>query len=85
MSNDLLESKQDPWWAKHPSKVVLLAFVLMLLSVMGIIPSPVMSNLEAIREEHRGISNILRIQCVHSAINAKERRECLLVRLDDLP
>ena len=73
----------EPWWARHRDKVLILAFVLLLLSGLGLVPSPVSRGLDRMLLDHTSMVEMLRVQCVHQAHGDEQSiRECLKGRLE---
>lgn len=78
-ATDLLT--KEPWFARNRDKLFVAAFILLLLSVLGLLPSPVSRGITQLIEEHAGIVTTLQVQCVHDAKTTQERAECLTGRL----
>lgn len=77
-----LTGVNDPWWARHRDKVLILSFVLLLLSGLGIVPSPVSRALDRMLQDHASMLEVLQVQCVHHAGNDRDKiEECLTGRL----
>jgi hypothetical protein len=74
------------WWVKSRDRVILGLFVLMALSLMGLIPGPI----SALRDEHQRLLLAQQMTCYNhaelvtdSTLRTKQARRCLMLKLDD--
>lgn len=74
---------REPWWARNRDKLFTFAFILLLASVMGLIPSPTSKGMTTLQEEHQVMETTLKVMCIHQAKNDREREDCIRGWVDD--
>ena len=70
-------SEKDPWFARNSGKLVMAFAIVLLLAVLGVVPSPVSEGVKQMQNEHASMAKTLVIQCVHDAADERERGECI--------
>ena len=76
MSLDL-NQQNEPWWAKHRDKTFLMAFGVMFLMLIGLLPSPLSRGVEGLDRQHKEMGKTLQVMCVHDSKTTAEALECV--------